>query len=215
MGALSLPASGAVYIDANCVIYAVEKVAPYDAVLAPLWQAVASGQLSLISSELIVLEALVKPMRDKNERLEAAFRAFLFDSAELRLVPVELRIIEHAARVRAATGLKAPDALHAATALDAFVALFLTNDAAFRRISGLPVALGSAGRRLRIAAEKCEYILLRSTAPRRLRSISHRSARPRTSIRRPFFSDFPPCAASLRPCAADLRPCAGQFRPRG
>jgi hypothetical protein len=32
MAALNLPASGAVYVDADCIIYAVEKIAPYDAV---------------------------------------------------------------------------------------------------------------------------------------------------------------------------------------
>lgn len=141
MGALNLPASGAVYVDANCVIYAVERIAPYDVTLGPLWQAAASVQVSVISSELVVLEALVKPIRDKNARLEAAFRAFLFDSAEFRLAPVELRIIEHAAQLRAALGLKTPDALHAATALNAAAALFVTNDAAFRRVPGLPVAV--------------------------------------------------------------------------
>jgi predicted nucleic acid-binding protein len=141
MGSLNLPGSGAVYIDANCIIYAVEKVAPYDATLAPLWQAAATGQISVISSELSVLEALVKPLRDKNARLEAAFRAFLFDSVEFSLTPVEVRIIEHAARLRAETGLKTPDAIHAATALDAAAALFVTNDAAFRRVPGLPVAV--------------------------------------------------------------------------
>lgn len=141
MGALNLPASGAIYVDANCIIYAVEKIAPYDAALEPLWQAAASGRVSVISSELTVLEALVKPLRNKNARLEAAFRAFLFDSAEFRLAPVELAVIEHAARLRAELGLKTPDALHAATALRAAAALFVTNDAAFRRVSGLPVAV--------------------------------------------------------------------------
>jgi len=141
MGSLTLPTSGTVYIDANCAIYAVEKIAPYDAVLAPLWHAAASGQVSVVSSELIVLEALVRPMRDNNARLEAAFRAFLFESAELQLSPVEFRIIEHATRIRAATGLKTPDAIHAATALASAAALFLTNDSGFRRIPELPVAV--------------------------------------------------------------------------
>lgn len=100
-----------------------------------------SGQLSILSSELIVLETLVKPLRDKNAQLENAFRAILFESAEFHLVPLDLRIVERAAHVRAATGLKAPDALHAATALDASAVLFLTNDAAFRRVSTLPVAV--------------------------------------------------------------------------
>lgn len=141
MGALKPPASGAVYLDANCIIYAVEKVSPYDAALSPLWQAAAAGQISVISSELTVLEALIKPMRERNARLEAAFRAFLFESAEFNLAPVELRVIEAAAQIRAATDLKAPDAIHAATALDAAAALFVTNDASFRRVPGLPVAM--------------------------------------------------------------------------
>lgn len=141
MGTLNLPASGAVYLDANCIIYAVERVAPYDAILAPVWQAAAVGHITLVTSELVVLEALVKPIRDKNEALEAAIRAFLFDSTELRLAPIELRIIEQAARIRAATGTKTPDALHAATALDVSAKLFVTNDAAFRRVSGLRVAV--------------------------------------------------------------------------
>jgi len=140
-GTLNLPPSGVVYLDANCVIYAVEKVAPYDTALAPLWQAAASGQFSVISSELVVLETLVKPLRDTNARLEAAFRAFLFDSTEFHLAPVEWRILERAARLRAELALKTPDAIHAATALDAAAALFITNDPCFRRVPGLPVAV--------------------------------------------------------------------------
>ena len=39
MGALMLPASGSVYVDANVVIYAVEKIDPYHSLLEPLWLA--------------------------------------------------------------------------------------------------------------------------------------------------------------------------------
>ena len=55
------------------------------------------------------------------------------------MVPTTRRLWEETARLRAATGLKTPDALHAVTALQAEVALFITNDADFRRIDGLPV----------------------------------------------------------------------------
>lgn len=37
MGQLILPGSGTVYVDTSPVIYAVEKVAPYAALLNPLW----------------------------------------------------------------------------------------------------------------------------------------------------------------------------------
>jgi len=43
--------------------------------------------------------------------------------------------------LRATTKLKTPDAIHAATALVASCALIVTNDAGFRNLPGLPVAI--------------------------------------------------------------------------
>ena len=81
------------------------------------------------------------PIREKKKEIEDAFRAFLTSSKELRLLPMDLAIAERAARIRAETGMATPDAIHAATALHAEVALFLSNDPAFRRVRYLPVAL--------------------------------------------------------------------------
>ena len=139
MGALILPPSGLVYLDANPVIYAVEKIEPYASFLAPLWPAAQSGHVSLVTSELTWLETLVKPLRDGNAPLELLFRAFL-TAREMELVPTTLSLWEQAARLRG-LGLKTPDALHAATGLAVGCALFLTNDAVFERVPGLPVTM--------------------------------------------------------------------------
>lgn len=128
MGALILPPSGSIYLDANPAIYAVEKIEPYASFLAPLWPAAQAGQVSLVTSELTWLETL--------------FRAFL-TAQELELVPVTLSVWEDAARLRA-LGLKTPDAVHAAPGLAIGCAVFLTNDAAFSRVPGLPVIILSA-----------------------------------------------------------------------
>ena len=142
MGTLIVPPSGSVYLDANPVIYAVEKIEPYHSFLAPLWPAAQSGQVSLVTSELTWLETLVKPMRDGNAALELLFRAFL-TAREMEIVPATLAIWEQAARLRG-LGLKTPDALHAATGLSARCALFLTNDAIFERVPSLPVVMLNA-----------------------------------------------------------------------
>ena len=142
MGSLILPPSGSVYLDANSVIYAVEKVEPYHSFLALLWPAAQSGQLSIVTSELTWLETLVKPLRDGNRALELLFRAFL-TAREVELIPATLALWEQAAQLRA-LGLKTPDAIHAATGLSAGCALFLTNDPAFLRVPGLPVTVLSA-----------------------------------------------------------------------
>jgi predicted nucleic acid-binding protein len=141
MGPLKLPTSGAVYVDSNCIIYGVEKVKPYDAMLNPLWQASASGSISVISSQIVLAEVLVKPYRQKNAQLEEQFREFLMNSAEFCTIPIYLHVIERSAKIRAEFGLRTPDAIHAATALDAGAALFVTNDPVFCRVSRLPVAV--------------------------------------------------------------------------
>ena len=139
MGRLILPAAGSVYVDANTVIYAVEKIEPYASFLAPLWPATASGQLSIITSELTWLETLTKPMKDGNVPLEQFFRSFL-TSREVTLIPATLAIWEEAARL-CALGLKTPDSLHAATGLFGGCTLFLSNDRVFIRVIGLPVTV--------------------------------------------------------------------------
>lgn len=142
MGALNLPTSGHVYVDANTVIYAVERIEPYHTVLEPLWQAAHQRQLSLITSELTWLETLVKPLRDKHARLEILFRSFL-SAEEMMLIPASLPIWEEAARLRG-VGLKTPDALHAATAVTVGCSMFITNEPIFLRVGQLPVTLLNA-----------------------------------------------------------------------
>ncbi len=93
-----------------------------------------------MSSDLVVLETLVKPLREGDTIVEMLFRA-LFDAKEVRLIPTTRPLWEEAARLRAETGLKTPDALHAAAALHAECTLFVTNDNDFRRIESLAVVV--------------------------------------------------------------------------
>ena len=140
MGSLTLPSSGPVYLDANGFIYSVERIEPYRTLLEPMWLSAQAGQFEVISSELVILETLVKPLREGDTILENLFRALLA-AREVRVIPATASLWEHAARLRATTGLKTPDALHAATALAAGSTLFVTNDGGFRQIPGLPVAV--------------------------------------------------------------------------
>ncbi len=140
MGPLTLPHEGSVYIDTNVLIYSVERVEPYRMFIGPMWvQANAQG-FGILSSKIIVLEALVKPLRDGNQALAQLLRS-MFDVRELRLIAPARQHWEFAARLRAETGLKAADALHAATALLSDAAVFITNDGDFRRVNGLPVVV--------------------------------------------------------------------------
>ena len=140
MGSLALPPGGLVYLDASGLIYSVERVEPYRTLLEPMWQAAQDGNLSIVSSPVLVVEALVKPLRDGNTAIEMQYRE-LFEAGAVRLLEASQPVFEEAARLRAETGLAIPDALHAATALHAGCALFVTNDTDFRRVADLPVVV--------------------------------------------------------------------------
>ena len=100
MGSLILPPSGTVYLDAQCIIYSVEKHPNYSPVLDPLWLALKAGGLAVVSSELTLLETLVVPTRRADVNLVAAYEQ-LFRSPGVHLLPITRPILREAARLRA------------------------------------------------------------------------------------------------------------------
>lgn len=141
MGQLNLPSTGAVYLDADAIIYAIEKIEPYYSLLLPLLSAVNRRAIGLVGSELLLVETLVKPIESGDTELEASFRRFLTASREMRLLPVSLTVLEGALKLRVAHRIRTPDAIHAATAIFANCTQFVTNDPAFRRVAGLQVSI--------------------------------------------------------------------------
>lgn len=141
MGQLNVPLTGDVYLDADAIIYAVEKIEPYHSLLLPLLDAANRRRVGVIGSELLLIETLVKPMELGNAMLETSFRRFLTASREMRLLPVSLSVLERVLRLRIAHRMRTPDAIHAATALLTNCTLFITNDPVFRRITGLQVSI--------------------------------------------------------------------------
>lgn len=140
MGSLSLPVSGLVYLDANPIIYTVEKHPVYGPLLQPLWQAVQAKTIEVVTSELALMETLVGPFKSSNASLERDYEQALL-GADLRLLPITQPILREAARLRATTKLRTPDALHAATAQQAGCGLFITNDTGLRGVLSLPLVI--------------------------------------------------------------------------
>ena len=56
MGPLTLPPSGLIYLDASGLIYSVERVEPYRTLLEPMWQKAQNGNLTVVSSPVLVIE---------------------------------------------------------------------------------------------------------------------------------------------------------------
>lgn len=137
MGQLTIPSGATVYADTSIFIYTIEEHPDYYDLLQPLWAQFLSRDLKLLSSELTLLETLVVPIRESDTDLIETYEWLLLGS-HIQLLPIAQTILRAAANLRAATSLKTPDAIHAATALSQECTLFLTNDSQFRTVLGLP-----------------------------------------------------------------------------
>jgi predicted nucleic acid-binding protein len=140
MGQLIIPSSSKIYIDTAVAIYSVEWNPEYFALLQPLWLKFQAEEIELVSSELILMESLVIPLRNKDTLLVNAYEELLL-SEQMQLIPIDRAILRQAANLRATTNLKTPDAIHAATAISVNCDLFLTNDKGFRHLSSLPTVI--------------------------------------------------------------------------
>lgn len=140
MGSLTLPSAGVIYLDTPPFIYTVEKHTDFYPLLEPLWVVAESGQVEVVSSALSLLETLVGPLKQNDAALVAMYEQTL-TASDVRLISITENLLRQAAKIRAQTNLKTPDAIHAATALASGCARFITNDPAFRRVTGLNVVV--------------------------------------------------------------------------
>ena len=141
MGRVSDELGGRVYLDANVVIYAVEGFADVAAQVQALLAALDAAEIVAVTSELTLAEVLVKPLREQNRAARQAYETFLTPTPVLQTVPISRDVLEAAARLRATTRLKLPDAIHLATARLGGCDSFLTNDDLFKPVGPTPVKI--------------------------------------------------------------------------
>ena len=140
MGQLEIPPHSRIYIDTAIAIYSVEWNPEYFSLLQPLWLKFQTQEIELVSSELILMETLVLPLRNKDIGLIDAYEELLL-SEPMNLISVNQSILRLAANLRATTNLKTPNVIHAATAISVNCDLFLTNDQGFLNLANLPVVI--------------------------------------------------------------------------
>ena len=128
MAGLSALAGKKIYLDANIIIYLMEGFEPFTPILSSLLKAIEAGQITCVTSEMTVAEVLVRPFKQDAVELVKVYTDALNDKRLLTLQPVAYQTLMDAAFVRAETGMKLPDAIHVATAVQSGCDIFLTND---------------------------------------------------------------------------------------
>jgi predicted nucleic acid-binding protein len=131
--------SGPVALDTSLFIYLIEEEPTFLPVVEPVFAAIADGRLTAVTSALTLLEVLVVPLRHGDAELARRYEALLTRSRGLELVEVSRAILRDAAVLRAAIGVRTPDAIQLATALAHRCPTFLTNDRQLPALPGLRV----------------------------------------------------------------------------
>ena len=130
-----------VVVDSAPLIYLLGDHPEFAPAFVGLFELHAQGVVQIAISTIAVAEVLGGPFRHGKDVLAKRYEKAL---AAFDVVPVSQEIAVTAARLRAASGLRLPDALQAATALEVGAAALVTHDRDFSRLEGLRVVLGAA-----------------------------------------------------------------------
>lgn len=139
MGLMADIGRGPVGVDTSIFIYFIEEHPKFLSVLRPFFREVDKGRKELVTSALTLLEVLVVPYRAGDHLLAERYEALLTQSRGVRVADISRDHLRAAAQLRAATGVKTPDALQLVAALAAGCGTFLTNDRALPTVPGLRI----------------------------------------------------------------------------
>ena len=132
----ALPAGALLLVDSAPIIYTLEANERFAERFAPLFQRHAMGELVIAVTTITIAELLTGPLRAGEEALAKRYRAVL-DS--WLVVDFTSDIAESAARLRGTYGLKLPDAIQLASALEINAHALVTHDRDFAQVRGMRV----------------------------------------------------------------------------
>ena len=139
MGLIADLGAGDFALDTAVFIYFIEANPTYLPIITPLFGQADRGKRQLVTSALTLLEVLVVPYRAGHRQLAERYEALLTRSRGVRVVDVTRDQLRAAAQLRAATGVKTPDALQLVAALATGCTTIVTDDRRLPQVPGLRV----------------------------------------------------------------------------
>ena len=127
-------------LDTSVWIYHFEGSAAHGRAADSVLEAVSEGHVTAVASELVLLELLVAPLKKGAQDVADEIELALLHFPHLQLAPVTRAVLVRAAEIRARYGLRTPDAVMVATAIESGATLSVTNDNAWRKVREIEVA---------------------------------------------------------------------------
>jgi predicted nucleic acid-binding protein len=139
VGVADLPPTGPIGLDTSIFIYLIEEHPEYFPLVLPLFRDADRGRRELVTSALTLHEVLVVPLRAGNRMVADQYELLLTRGRGVRTVDITPTQVRAAAQLRAALGVRTPDALQLVAAVSAGCSTFLTDDRRLPNVPGLRI----------------------------------------------------------------------------
>lgn len=135
----SLTRHNRVALDTSVFIYHLEANPKYLVLSDCVFSWLESEGSKAVTSVITMAELLVKPYRESDHESARKCFALLSTYPNIEWIGPTLASANVAAKIRAAHFLRTPDALQAATAIEAHASAIVTNDPLFKRVPNFEV----------------------------------------------------------------------------
>ena len=127
-------------LDTMTFIYSMEARKPYIPLLRSIFNYIEGGFVKGVTSTITLLEILVKPIKDQNITAIRDYKFLLNNFPNLKMVNIDPGIAESGAELRAKYGIRTPDALQVASAIENQATIFISNDNKLKKIKEIEIA---------------------------------------------------------------------------
>jgi predicted nucleic acid-binding protein len=128
-------------LDTMVFIYHLEDHPRYGPLTQRIFEALEAGENRGVTSVIALLELLVRPKVEGREEVAREYLHLLTTYPNLAILAIDVGVAEIAAELRAKYGVRTPDALQLAAAVQAGATGFITNDRRLEAIKELEIGV--------------------------------------------------------------------------
>lgn len=131
-----------IMFDTSPIIYLIEEHKDFWRITDEIFEFIESNEgYHSFSSVITITEVFTHPLRKLRNEIVEKYRKFLLNSSIFTIYPIDARIAEEAAELRAKYNIKTPDALQIAVGIEYDGTLFITNDKNLKSIDEMEIFL--------------------------------------------------------------------------
>ena len=138
-----IPKGSRVTIDSAPIIYLLEEHPHFLKEFLPLFERIEAGEIQAILSVVTLAEVLAGPLRHGNEIMADRYFRTLSTSCNWQVQSMDSELAFMAARIRTRYGLKLPDAIQVATAVQSGSVALVTHDRDFSSVDEIQILMAA------------------------------------------------------------------------